>query len=68
MARLRPDFRLQLRPIEFGGDMGTRAITAVISEILTAKTNALLGQGAKAVATVGCNHKLAVRQTGNLLP
>ena len=26
----------QLRPIEFGGDMGTRAITAVISEILTA--------------------------------
>ena len=34
----------QLRPIEFGGDMGTRAITAVISEILTAKTNAPFGQ------------------------
>ena len=26
----------QLRPNEFGRDMGTRAITAVVSEILTA--------------------------------
>ena len=26
----------QVRPVEFGGDMGTHAITAAISEILTA--------------------------------